>query len=87
MTRVDRMRFLVAAVAFASLAGSSRVRAAVDPAIERGVQFLRPRAGGQQVGEAALIALALIKAEATAERPDRLDLHGEDPRTVRRGFL
>ena len=63
------MRFLVAAVALASLAGIPGVRAAVDPAVERGVQFLRPRAGGQQVGEAALIALALIKAEATASDP------------------
>ena len=63
------MRLLIAAVAFASLAGPSGVRAAVDPAIERGVQFLRPRAGGQQVGEAALTALALIKAEATASDP------------------
>ena len=63
------MRFAVAAVALAGPASISTARAAVDPAIERGVQFLRPRAGGQQVGEAALVALALIKAEATASDP------------------
>lgn len=69
MTRVRRMRFLIAAVAITSLAGIPRVRAAVEPAVERGVQSLRPRAGGQQVGEAALIALALIKADATPSDP------------------
>src|SRR4051794_28348162 len=69
MSHVKAMRLLIATVVFASLAGPSGVRAAVDPAIERGVQYLRPRAGGQQVGEAALTALALMKAEATPSDP------------------
>ncbi|MEJ7638561.1 MAG: HEAT repeat domain-containing protein, partial [Singulisphaera sp.] len=69
MTRVRRMQLLVTAVTLAGPAGIPRVRAAVDPAIERGVQTLRPRAAGQQVGETALIALALIKAEATSSDP------------------
>ena len=68
MMTVHRMRFLVATLALATLVDVTEVRAA-DPAIERGVQFLRPRAGNQQVGEAALIALALIKADATASDP------------------
>ncbi|WZO99601.1 HEAT repeat domain-containing protein [Isosphaeraceae bacterium EP7] len=55
-------------LAIATLLGSSsQVHAQVEgnnPAIGRGVAFLRGRAsGGMQVGESALMALALIKAE------------------------
>ena len=43
---------------------------AVNPAsVEKGVAFLRNRAAGQQVGETALIALALLKADVPPGDP------------------
>ncbi|MEO6810179.1 MAG: HEAT repeat domain-containing protein [Isosphaeraceae bacterium] len=42
---------------------------AEQPAIDRGVQFVRGRVGNQQVGETALVALALSKAEVPANDP------------------
>lgn len=45
------------------------VRADNDPAVLRGIQFLRGRAGGQQVGETALTALAMLKAEVPPGDP------------------
>ena len=44
-------------------------RADNDPAVLRGVQFLRGKAGGSQVGETALIALALLKADVPPTDP------------------
>jgi hypothetical protein len=40
-----------------------------DPAVERGVQFLRAHAGSGRTGEAAMIALGLLKAEVPASDP------------------
>jgi hypothetical protein len=40
-----------------------------DPAVLSGIQYLRGRAGGQQVGETAMIALALIKADTPKTDP------------------
>jgi hypothetical protein len=40
-----------------------------DPAVLRGLQFLRSKAGGAQVGESALIALALLKSDFPAGDP------------------
>jgi hypothetical protein len=44
-------------------------RAGNDPAVMRGVQFLRSVAGSAQVGETALVALALIKADVPPDDP------------------
>ncbi len=48
---------------------SIAVGAESDPAILRGVQYLRGRAAVQKVGEAALIGLALIKADTPPTDP------------------
>jgi hypothetical protein len=40
-----------------------------DPAVLSGIQYLRGRAGGQQVGETAMIALALVKADTPKTDP------------------
>jgi len=47
----------------------SALRAADDPAVARGVQFLRTRANGSQIGETALIALAMLKADVPPGDP------------------
>ncbi len=44
-------------------------RADDDPAVARGVQYLKARAGSGGVGETALMALAMIKAEVPPDRP------------------
>jgi HEAT repeats len=62
------VRVLAAAALLAAWVGP-RARAADDPAIARGVQFLRQRASGVGVGEMALAALALIKAEVPPNDP------------------
>ena len=40
-----------------------------DPAVNRGVAYLRGKAGSSQTGETALIALALLKADVPATDP------------------
>ena len=40
-----------------------------EAAVQGGVQYLRARAGNQQVGESAMIALAMLKAEVPAGDP------------------
>lgn len=50
-------------------AWSSIALGANEPAVESGVQFLRGQAGHVQVGEAALIGLALLKADYPPEDP------------------
>jgi len=45
------------------------VRAEADPAAARGVGFLRGHAANKQVGESALMGLALLKAEVPASDP------------------
>ena len=45
------------------------LRADNDPAVQRGILYLRGRASSQPVGESALIALALLKAEFPATDP------------------
>jgi hypothetical protein len=49
------------------LAGSARGQQ--DPAVAAGIQYLRSRASGQQVGESAMIAMALIKADTPKADP------------------
>ncbi|MFO0950918.1 MAG: HEAT repeat domain-containing protein [Isosphaeraceae bacterium] len=53
----------LALTALVSLTAHRAARADNDPAVQRGVQFLRGKVGQSQVGETALIALALLKAE------------------------
>jgi hypothetical protein len=48
---------------------TSTARAVNEPAIERGVAFLRARGPGGPVGEAALAALAMLKADVPATDP------------------
>jgi hypothetical protein len=45
------------------------VRADNDPLVLKGLEFLRGRAGASQVGETALIALAMLKAEVPPTDP------------------
>jgi hypothetical protein len=52
---------------FLSLAGSARAQQ--EQAVARGVEFLRAHAANQQVGESAMIALALIKADVPKNDP------------------
>ena len=40
-----------------------------EPAVQRGVQYLRTRAGTKNTGESAMMALALLKAEVPAADP------------------
>jgi hypothetical protein len=40
-----------------------------EPAVQRGVQYLRTRAGTKKTGESAMMALALLKAEVPAADP------------------
>ena len=63
MSRVGGHQSLFRLATVALLSGAGQVRADVEPASIRGVQFLNSHAGSQQVGESAMIALALIKAE------------------------
>ena len=56
-------------VAALGLFASAPARAANDPAVERGVQFLKSHAPGAKVGEAALGALAMLKAEVPPGDP------------------
>lgn len=51
------------------VAGPFSIRAADDPAVNRGVQFLRSHAGDQMVGESAMMALAMIKADVPVTDP------------------
>jgi hypothetical protein len=62
------IRFLTLAV-IAAFVGSHVARAENDPAVGRGLQFLRGKANNQQIGETALIALAMLKAEIPASDP------------------
>lgn len=59
----------ILAVGIALFGSGVGARAADDPAVNRGTQFLRSRAAGMQVGESAMIALALIKAEIPLTDP------------------
>src|SRR4051812_44803365 len=52
---------------FSPLTGSARAQQ--EQAVSRGVEFLRSHAGNQQVGETAMIALALIKADVPKNDP------------------
>jgi hypothetical protein len=63
MLAAGRSIVIVALAGLLVPAVSSPARADNDPAVLRGVQFLRSRIGNSQVGETALIALAMLKAD------------------------
>lgn len=64
-----RLAFLATLlVAAPALVGTATARAQ-DPAVERGVQFLRQRAPSLPPGEAALAGLALVKAGVPTDDP------------------
>lgn len=60
-------RFTLVAVALLIARAVLGAPDAEQPAINRGVQFVRGRVGNQQVGETALVALALKKADDPAQ--------------------
>ena len=69
MSVVGRGSIVRFALGVALLASAGAARGANDPAVTRGVQFLRSRAKGLQVGETALLALALLKADLPPSDP------------------
>lgn len=69
MSRAGLVRALGMVVAGLAAIGGGGVRAQDDPAVGRGIQFLRAHAGNQQVGETAMIALAMLKAEMPTSDP------------------
>lgn len=66
-----RSAFLVMVLGLSGLGGPSSVLAYQDqsPAVLRGAQFLRGEARNLQVGESALVGLALVKAELPPNDP------------------
>ena len=69
MSAVGRSFTFRFALGFALFAAAGAARGDNDPAVARGVQFLRARAKGLQVGETALVALALLKADLPPSDP------------------
>ena len=67
--RSDVLRRIVLTLVCLSWGVEGSVRAEVDPAAARGVAYLRSHVANQQVGESALIGLALLKAEVPATDP------------------
>jgi HEAT repeats len=80
MSRIGRMLSGLTVALFAVLAASATARADNDPAVARGVVFLKRQLSGQQnqqiggtqnqqIGETALATLAMLKAEVPASDP------------------
>lgn len=69
MGRVEGARWIGVAATLVGMSWVPTAGAAEGSAIGQGVQFLRSRAGHQRVGESAMIALALLKAEVPAADP------------------
>jgi hypothetical protein len=69
MSTIPRGVGLLLLAAIAGFVARPSARADDDPAVRKGVQFLSGSAAGQQVGESALIALALLKADVPAGDP------------------
>src|SRR3954465_14559540 len=59
----------LAALVLALAAGSPTLRAADDPSVARGVQFLKSQAAGLGYGEMALATLGLLKADVPTSDP------------------
>ena len=59
----------IALLAFLAAVPSASAAGIEGPAVARAVDFLRGRAGGQGVGETALLGLALVKAELPPNDP------------------
>src|SRR5437763_16284699 len=69
MSCVGKVRSVVVLAVILGLVGASDLRAAEDPAVNRGVQFLRGALAGAQFGESALMTLALIKSGVPLSDP------------------
>ncbi|GAC1464516.1 MAG: hypothetical protein NVSMB9_03250 [Isosphaeraceae bacterium] len=69
MSSAFRRLFRLAFWLIATLAFVFEVRAENDPAVVRGIQFLRGRIGAGRVGEIALSALAMLKSDIPANDP------------------
>jgi hypothetical protein len=69
---LQRRRFWMIALLVSCLSAAypGRSEAQLDPSVTKGIQFLRTRANrGQQVGELAMIALAMLKADVPHSDP------------------
>lgn len=69
MSRGAILAILLLPIALGSGGRSACAQGGDAPLIQRGVQFLRSASGGLRAGEAALAALAMIKAEVPANDP------------------
>src|SRR5262249_10853778 len=65
-TRVFLVLFMTVLIV---LPGGKPSSAANEPAVERGLRYLEQSAGGQQTGEVALAALALLKGDGPPSSP------------------
>ncbi len=61
--------FILSMTAIAALSSPSFAFAQQDPAVSRGISYLRGKAGNGQTGETALIALAMLKADVPVTDP------------------
>ncbi len=66
---MSRVRLLIAMSVCAAMLRPSVVLAQQDPAVLRGISYLRGKAAGAPTGETALIALAMLKAEIPPTDP------------------
>jgi hypothetical protein len=84
-TMIPRRRHLSGRwIGFATILGaigSSPASGQQDPAVVSGVQFLKGHYAGQQAGESAMIALALLKADVQ-RRPGLGGVRGPVPKPV-----
>jgi hypothetical protein len=69
MSLADRRLVVAAVLGVFTLGAGETARADNDPAVLRALPFLRAHAGNPQVGETALTALALLKADIPASDP------------------
>ncbi|AGA29351.1 HEAT repeat domain-containing protein [Singulisphaera acidiphila] len=68
MSRMVPISICILATALMTVGGSN-VRASDDPAIDRGLTYLRQHISDQQAGETALIALAFLKGDVPLSDP------------------
>jgi hypothetical protein len=67
--RERNVRTGVACLVIVTILAAPGRLAAIEPAVARGVSYLKQHSGGQNVGEAALAALAMLKAEVPVTDP------------------
>jgi hypothetical protein len=69
MASSRKTTILLGVTALFAAAGPGSARAAVEPGVSRGVEFLRARGSSEKLGEMALAALAMLKAEVPPGDP------------------